>query len=437
MTIAADHEFDAIVVGAGAGGLFTAARLATKGYRTLVLERLDKVGGRASTDDIDGFKVNNGAIVIEAGGITQRTCEEVGAKFEIREPNPPILYRIAGKDVDVTGGGWGFLLGKLTRQGAKVVQGIRAARNDSGLPQDELSTADWVAKYTKNENVHGIFRNICASVFAVSSKELPARVFLTYFTRKSAFKRFGFHPQGTIGLWLALAEAIEAHGGQIWLSSPVESILVENGKVSGVEVLRDGQRMRIAAPVVVSDVGPAATNRLVGMENLPEDYRQLVEQRDRPSSMITVNFASQERLVDVPGMLSFAKSRRLAYIANFTDSCPEMAPEGWNLYVGTAVPEPAVGDFNEAAETDLLLQDLREQIPGFDERARILTIAVTRDDWPAQRAVAGFDLPHTTPIPGLWNVGDAVKEYANAGITACAETAQLVAEEITAAFPVR
>ena len=95
------REFDAIVIGAGAGGLFTAARLAHRGYRTLVVERLDKVGGRASTDDVDGFKVNNGAIVIEVGGITQQTCEEVGAPFEIREPSPPILYRIGGKDVDV------------------------------------------------------------------------------------------------------------------------------------------------------------------------------------------------------------------------------------------------------------------------------------------------------------------------------------------------
>ena len=62
-------QFDVVVIGAGAGGLFTAARLAHQGYRTLVVERLDKVGGRASTDEIDGFKVNNGAIVIEVGGI--------------------------------------------------------------------------------------------------------------------------------------------------------------------------------------------------------------------------------------------------------------------------------------------------------------------------------------------------------------------------------
>ena len=169
--------------------------------------------------------------------------------------------------------------------------------------------------------------------------------------------------------------------------------------------------------------------------DVPDDYAALVERSNRPTAMISVNFASRERLVDVPGMLSFAASRRLAYIANFTDTCPEMAPDGWNLYVGTAVPKPSIGEFDEAAETELLLADLRDEIPGFDRRARILNIAVTRDDWPPQRAVAGFDLPHHTPITGLWNVGDAVKQYANGGTTACAETAALVVGEIVNAFP--
>ena len=429
------YDYDAIVIGAGAGGLFTAARLARLGYKTLCVESLDKVGGRASTTDIDGFKVNDGAIVIEVGGITQQTCEEVGAKFQIREPNPPILYRIKGKDVDVTGGGWGFLLQKLTRQGAKLVQGIGAARNDSGLPEDELSTADWVRKFTKNEGVHGIFRNMCASVFAVSSEELPARVFLTYFTRKSAFKRFGFHPEGTIGIWNDLNEAFEALGGTTWLATPATRIVVEGDHVTGVVVHKDGEDVTVTAPIVVSDIGPFATLDLVGRDSLPADYVGQVEQRNRPCAMIAVNFASQERLLDAPGMLSFAKSRRLAYIANFTDVCPEMAPEGWHLYVGTSVPEPAIGDFDEAAETEMLLADLRDEVPGFDEKARILSTTITRDGWPPQRAVAGFDLPRTTPLIGLWNVGDAVKEYANGGTTACAETAQIVVDEIVHAFP--
>jgi phytoene dehydrogenase-like protein len=201
-----------------------------------------------------------------------------------------------------------------------------------------------------------------------------------------------------------------------------------------VEVSRDGEKVSIATPVVVSDVGPTATVRLLGEDNVPADYQDLVKKGDRPTAMISVNFASRDRLVDVPGMLSFATSRRLAYIANFTDTCPEMAPPGWHLYVGTSVPKPSIGDFDEAVETELLLQDLRDNIDGFDEHARILSIAVTRDDWPPQRAVAGFDLPHDTPFAGLWNVGDAVKEYANGGTTACAETAQLVADKIIAAL---
>src|SRR6201981_259882 len=297
-------QFDVVVIGAGAGGLFTAARLAHRGYRTLVVERLDKVGGRASTDDIDGFKVNNGAIVIEVGGITQQTCEEVGAPFDIREPKPPLLYRIGGKDVDVTGGGWGFLLSKLTRQGAKLVKGIGAARNDSGLPEDEISTAEWVSRYTKNEGVHGIFRNMCASIFAVGSEDLPARVFLTYFTRKSAFKRFGFHPESHIGLWRALADVVTANGGEIWLSTEVTKIKVEESKVTGVLLDRDGVATEVSSSIVVSDIGPAASIELIG-DDVPDDYRELVRRGNRPTAMISVNFASRDRLVDVPGMLSF------------------------------------------------------------------------------------------------------------------------------------
>ncbi|WP_226366568.1 NAD(P)/FAD-dependent oxidoreductase [Pseudonocardia sp. ICBG162] len=433
--IESDTAFDALVVGAGAGGLFAAARLAHAGYRTLVVERLDKVGGRASTTDIDGFLVNDGAIVIEVGGITEETFAEVGAEFDVRTPQVPVLYRVGGKNLDVTRGGWGMLLSQLTRQGAKLLSGIGAARtDDDALPGSEMSTAEWVGKYSKNEAVQGVFRNMCASVFAVGSEELPARVFLTYFTRKSAFKRFGFCPAGTIGVWQSLADSVARNGGQVWLSSEVERLHVADGRVTGATVVRDGERVEVTCRVAVSDTGPAGTVAMVGEENLPADYREQVRIKDRPCSMLAVNFASRERLVDVPGMLLFSKSERLCYVANFTDTCPEMAPDGWNLYVAASVPKPSVGDFDADAEVALLKKDIQEQVPGFDG-ARILSVAVMRDGWPPQRAVAGYDLTSETPIANLWNVGDGVKEYANGGTTACAETAKLVTERILADFP--
>ncbi|MTE15744.1 phytoene desaturase family protein [Nocardia aurantiaca] len=426
-----ENTWDALVVGAGAGGLCAAARLSHHGYRTLVVERLDRVGGRASTTELDGFQINTGAVVVELGGLTEQTFEELGAKFEVRPADPPILYRINGRDVDVTSGGWGLLISQLTRQGAKLLTGVGAARVDGGLLDRELSTADWVRRYTRNDAVQGIFRNMCGSVFAVGSEELPARVFLTYFTRKSAFKKFGFCPEGTIGIWKALVEVVERNGGEVRLGSEVRQLLVEDDRVTGARIRRDGETSDVSCAVAISDIGPSATLDLVGPGHFPSEYVGSVLQRDLPCAMISVNFASREPLIDAPGLLSFARTRRLCYVANFTATCPEMAPEGWHLYVGAGVPKPSVGDFDSEAETALVLQDLREEIPGFD-RARILSIAVTRDDWPPQRAVAGYDLPHDTPIANLWNVGDAVKEYANGGITACVETAKIVVDEIIA-----
>jgi hypothetical protein len=57
-----------------------------------------------------------------------------------------------------------------------------------------------------------------------------------------------------------------------------------------------------------------------------------------------------------------------------------------------------------------------------------------RGDWPAQRSIAGFDLPRETPLDNLWNVGDAVREYANGGVQACAESAKLAVEQVLERF---
>ncbi|MEU0543220.1 NAD(P)/FAD-dependent oxidoreductase [Nocardia sp. NPDC005978] len=428
------NDWDALVVGAGAGGLCTAARLSHLGYRTLVAERLDRVGGRASTDDIDGFKVNTGAIAVELGGVTEETFAEVGAKFEVRPADPSLLYRIGERTVDVTTGGWALLFAQLIRQGAALLRDTAPPPPAGELPGRELSTAEWVRRHTRNEVVQGIFRTLCGSAFAVGAEELPARVFLTYFATESVFRPFGFCPEGTLGLWKALAEVVERNGGQVWLDSEVRHVAVTDGRVTGATIVRGGESVEVTCGVAISDIGPAATLDLVGPERFPASYIGTVLQGDLPAAMITVNFASRDALVDAPGLLSFAGARRLCYVADLTVTCPEMAPDGWHLYVGTGVPKPSIGDFDADAETALVLGDLRRHLPGFDA-ARILSIAVSRDDWPPQRTVPGYDLPHTTPIPNLWNVGDAVKEYAHGGTSACAETAKIVVEEIVAAGP--
>jgi phytoene desaturase len=186
---------------------------------------------------------------------------------------------------------------------------------------------------------------------------------------------------------------------------------------------------------VVSNAGPVSTVRMCGEKNLPTGYAERIRTQSAPSTLITVNFASRRPLTTVPGVVFFGPTRRLAYAANLTETCPEMAPAGWHLYAGASTPHPATGAFDEAAEIEMLKADLAEHFPGF-EGAKILSVQICAgEDWPAQRAIAGRDLPQTTPIPNLFNVGDGVREWATAGQSGCVESARLVVERIVAQFP--
>lgn len=422
-------RFDAVVIGAGAGGLCAATRLSHAGLRTLVVDDHATIGGRASTEYIDGFTVNIGAIAIELGGVFEETFTTVGAPLKIRVPEPASAFLIDGKLIDVGRGGWSLLLGQLTKQAARILEKFADARSGN-LPDGRQSTEDWLKTYTSNATVHALFRNLCAAIFACNADELPARAFLTYFTSKGAFKRYGFCPEGTIGVWNALATAIRRNG-DIWLTTSATTIHTNDGKVEGVTVVREGQTVRIDAHLVISNAGPKATVALAGEAAFPAAYVRQVRDGLRPAANIVINFATQEPLMSHPGIVTFGKTRRLCNMANMTAACPEMAPPGWHLYVAYAVPIPALGDFDSEAETELALADLRDQFAKF-AKAKILSIRVMRDDWPAQRSCAGYDLPQETGIEGLWCVGDAVKQYGNGGTQACAETAKVVTDAILA-----
>src|SRR5215831_1298204 len=116
-----DIHYDAVIIGAGAGGLSAAARLVAAGKRVLVCEALSRVGGRASSETIDGHIVNIGAIAIERGGVFEETFAQLGLELDIREPSPATVFFIDGKVINVSkGGGWGLLLGTFTKQAAKI-----------------------------------------------------------------------------------------------------------------------------------------------------------------------------------------------------------------------------------------------------------------------------------------------------------------------------
>lgn len=422
------ERYDALVIGSGVGGLSAAARLAHHGYRVLLVESRDRVGGRASSVTEEGFTVNVGGIAVEYGGVLEETFREVGAPWDIRVPKPATLYRLGGKNRDLSKGGLGKLVNGVTKKGAGLLGDMgKAGKNE--FEHEQLTLEQWIARYTKNDTIHAIFRNMAAAIFAVNASEVSAKAFLTYLTQKGAFRAFGFSPNGTGGLMQGLADAVEQGGGTVWTDTKVTALQVDGNRVTGATVVRPGgETVQVGAGVVVSNVGPHATVALAGREHFDDEYLALLERDVLPTANIVFNFASQEELIDAPGLITFGVSRSICNMANLTATCPELAPEGWNLYVCYGVPTPAVGAFDEAAAIEAARQDLRDEFPGFDERVKMLSIRVMQGEFPAQRTIAGRDVPQETPLVNLLNVGDAVREYADGGMQACAKTGKTAAE---------
>ena len=52
--------YDVIIIGGGLAGLSCAVNLFERGYKPLILEASDGIGGRIRTDDLDGYKLDRG-----------------------------------------------------------------------------------------------------------------------------------------------------------------------------------------------------------------------------------------------------------------------------------------------------------------------------------------------------------------------------------------
>jgi phytoene dehydrogenase-like protein len=100
MTAAERPEVDAVVVGAGLGGLLAAARLARSGRRVIVLERADRPGGRFYATPLKGAEVSTGALHLlphGSHGPLARLLRELGAEIPIVDADVFASFWIDGR----------------------------------------------------------------------------------------------------------------------------------------------------------------------------------------------------------------------------------------------------------------------------------------------------------------------------------------------------
>ncbi|MBO0780658.1 MAG: NAD(P)/FAD-dependent oxidoreductase, partial [Ktedonobacteraceae bacterium] len=84
---------DVVVVGGGMAGLTAASYLARAGVSVTLFERAAGLGGRAATQNHDGYLFNRGIHAIYTGGATSEVLQELGISYSYGSPKETFVLR--------------------------------------------------------------------------------------------------------------------------------------------------------------------------------------------------------------------------------------------------------------------------------------------------------------------------------------------------------
>ncbi|HUX99150.1 MAG TPA: NAD(P)/FAD-dependent oxidoreductase [Candidatus Deferrimicrobium sp.] len=444
------HEiYDVIVIGSGLGGLTAATLLSQKGLKVLVVESKDRVGGRFSTIEYEGFKLPTGAILIPDSWVI-KLLKEVGVDLNLLRPLSRVFYRIDGTayeiSIDIGLPMLLDLIDKLERKEAdqsgrnikpvelkKIINGY--LRGMRGVKQEEIITVrDWLLQFTENEKVHEVFDNLCAALMMAHSWELPISKFFLF----KEMKRFFLSITGNLSIAKELAKVVEK-AGTVWTNCRAKKILIHEGKATGVVVEEDGKEIEIQCRVVISDIGPKMTVELAGPENFGDEYLKELRVKLRPSPSLLVLIASDKPLCLEgihDGLEIIMGGRRIKTVVPITNICPELAPPGQHLLYASVEPISCIHPVEVPCETQQIKHDLKELFPDFENHGRILQLKLCGDknEWPEGRTWLGYGLPVETPLCNLFNVGDGCVAPGLIGTTGSVESGYRVVDKVRKIF---
>lgn len=269
-------DFDLLVIGAGHNALVAAAYVAQAGYRVGVFERRSLVGGAVSTTEVvPGYRFDLGGsahILIRLTPVVEELgLERFGLEYLELDPlffapfpdgQSVFIYRDAERTADALEalfpgegeayrrfiGDWlpfartvkdvflrspsPFELGKTFALGESARMDWQRALGHILRPYGEVVDA-----YFKEEKVKAPLVWMAAQSGPPPTEPLSAPFLLWH----PLYHEGGVaRPRGGSGmLTQALARHIEAHGGAVFTDAPVDEILVEGRRATGVRVGRD------------------------------------------------------------------------------------------------------------------------------------------------------------------------------------------------------
>ena len=279
-----EPDYDAVIIGSGMGGLTTAAILSELGWKVCVLEQHYTAGGFTHSYERGGYEWDVGVHYIGEVGAATRTRKmfdflsngnlkwaPMDAEYDRFYIGDKVFNAIAGKQE---------FRDNLVRQFPNEAKAIDAylklldrsgdALSAFGMSRGMPALLRWVAKPWLAWKLRGPFRRLTWEVLSdlTSDRDLIATLcgqwgdmgmppkrspFMAHAMIARHYLYGGYYPVG--GSW-RIAETIipkiQASGGEVFTYAKVETILVEDGKVTGVE-MKDGHRIECAC--VISSAG--------------------------------------------------------------------------------------------------------------------------------------------------------------------------------------
>ncbi|OGR89549.1 MAG: hypothetical protein A2992_03880 [Elusimicrobia bacterium RIFCSPLOWO2_01_FULL_59_12] len=429
-----------IIIGGGFAGLSAATALAERGYRVIVLEGRQVLGGRAYSfaDPQSGDAVDNGqhlfmGCYFETRAFLKRIGQEDAIHFQ-----PSLSADFA----DTQGGTarlrcwrlpapWHLLSGLMRLSSLswadrfRLLYMSRALRHARTHPDElgPLTVEQWLTRWNQSERArHHLWDLIAIAALnedpAIASAAPFAAVLERAFFAGTENARLGFATAGLSDLYVRAAGAfIEERGGEVRVKSPVESILLRNDRIEGVR-LREGSRL--AADWVISAVpAPALLKMLPEAAIAAEPVFQRMR-RLRPAPIISFHLwfdrAITRRafvgLLDTHVQWVFNKSAILSL------------PKGKEGYVSAVISGAhAFIDWPESKLLGMVLEELRRVFPKAREAALVRSRVIKEHQATLSPAVGSEALrpAHPSPYRGLLLAGDWTKT----GLPATIESACL------------
>lgn len=313
------------VLGAGPMGLAVAYQLARDGHTPVIFEADDRVGGMTAAFDFSGLSIEryyHFHCISDHAFLTM--LDELSLSDQMRWVETKMGYWFQNRLQP-----WGNPVALLKFKGlsliAKFRYGLHAflctKRND-WKPLDNVEATGWIRRWVGAEAWDVLWRRLFDYKFYNYTDNLSAawiwsRIRRIGRSRYSLFReKLGYLEGGSETLLQAIKRDIETNGGEVRLKSSVTKVVMQAGKVQGVEV--NGQVEYFDK--VISTIPLPYVPRV--MPDLPEDILQrfkalknvavvcvIVKLRKPLSENFWLNTNDPD--MDIPGLVEYSNLRPL------------------------------------------------------------------------------------------------------------------------------